>query len=285
MRDSSVVGLSPSRSAAPPAPRTRQLHRSSVEMTCWRSSSSRVMSVRRLAAGVVQTARGGRMSRVASRLTISARLDGVAQLAHVARPAILGQATHAVVAHPLDRAPHVALELADEAPDQHRHVPPAARAAAAPRSGTRSGGSRDPRGTRHRAPPCLRSRLVAAIRRTSTLTVRGAAPTRSKLPVCKARSSLAWRSSGSSPISSRKQRRAVGDLETPRVTGQRAGVGTLLSPEELVLDQSRRERGAVHGHQRALAGEGLRSWTARATSSLPVPVSPRISTLAPVGAT
>ena len=39
------------------------------------------------------------------------------------------------------------------------------------------------------------------------------------------------------------------------------------------------------GDERAAAARGLAAWIARATSSLPVPLSPRISTVASVGAT
>ena len=54
--------------------------------------------------------------------------------------------------------------------------------------------------------------------------------------------------------------------------------------EQLALQQAGRDGGAVELDERALA-RGLRSWMARAISSLPVPVSPWISTVESVGAT
>src|SRR5262249_58571147 len=42
-----------------------------------------------------------------------------------------------------------------------------------------------------------------------------------------------------------EERRAVGELETSHLPAERAGVGPLLPPEQLGLDQRRRKRCAV----------------------------------------
>ena len=81
-----------------------------------------------------------------------------------------------------------------------------------------------------------------------------------------------------------EQRAAVGQLEAALARRHRAGERAALVPEQLALDQRRRQRGAVHAHERPPAA-ALRLCTARANSSLPVPVSPRITTEASVGAT
>ena len=70
--------------------------------------------------------------------------------------------------------------------------------------GTRSGGRRGRRGSARRRPRACRSRLVAAMTRTSTRRLR-VPPTRSNSRSCSTRSSLACAASGSSPISSRNR--------------------------------------------------------------------------------
>ena len=82
-----------------------------------------------------------------------------------------------------------------------------------------------------------------------------------------------------------EQRAAVGELEAADAVAQRAGERALLVAEELALEQLARDRRAVDADQRPVAALGCASWMARAISSLPVPVSPVISTVASVGAT
>ena len=114
---------------------------------------------------------------------------------------------------------------------------------------------------------------MAAIKRTSTLMVLGL-PSRSNSPVSRTRSSLAWTSNGSSPTSSRKSVESVRDLEAPDLARQRAGEGALLPAEELAFDETGRQGGAVDLDHHMAVLRGLSRWMARATSSLPVPVSP-----------
>jgi hypothetical protein len=82
-----------------------------------------------------------------------------------------------------------------------------------------------------------------------------------------------------SPISSRKQRAALGDLEAPLARGQRAGKGALLVAEQLAFEQLRRNGPAIDRGTNGRWRRGETSWIARAATSLPVPDSPRISTL------
>ena len=81
-----------------------------------------------------------------------------------------------------------------------------------------------------------------------------------------------------------EDRAGVRLLELADARRRGAGEGALLVAEQLALEQLRRQRGAVHLHERrACAVE--RWWIARATSSLPTPLSPRISTVTSLSAT
>ena len=70
----------------------------------------------------------------------------------------------------------------------------------------------------------------------------------------------------------------------PGAAGDRAGEGALLVAEQLALDQVGRNRAAVEHHERARLRRASSSWIARATSSLPVPVSPWMTTETSIGA-
>ena len=79
-----------------------------------------------------------------------------------------------------------------------------------------------------------------------------------------------------------EQRAAVGLLELPGAIGDRAGERALHVAEQLALDQLARNRRAVHLDERLCRRACDCEWIARATSSLPVPFSPVISTRAGV---
>ncbi len=83
-----------------------------------------------------------------------------------------------------------------------------------------------------------------------------------------------------SPISSRKSVPPSACSNLPVRSRDRAGERALHVPEQLALDQLGRDRGAVDLDERRRRGAGERWWSARATSSLPVPFSPVISTRA-----
>ena len=70
----------------------------------------------------------------------------------------------------------------------------------------------------------------------------------------------------------------------PRRARDRAGEGALLVTEELALEQGLDEGRAVDGDERAVRARA-RAWMASATSSLPVPLSPWMSTVLSVRAT
>ena len=83
-----------------------------------------------------------------------------------------------------------------------------------------------------------------------------------------------------SPISSRKMRAAVGHLELARLVAIGAGEAALDVAEQLRLEQRFRQAGAVDRDHARAAARALRWWMACATSSLPTPLSPVISTFA-----
>ena len=77
-------------------------------------------------------------------------------------------------------------------------------------------------------------------------------PSRSISRSWSTRSSLTWVERLTSPISSRKMRPALGELEPPFLRPLRAGEGALLVAEELGLDQRLGERRATHLDERLL---------------------------------
>ena len=161
---------------------------------------------------------------------------------------------------------------------------PRSRSGGHARAGTRSAGRRGPRGTAPRRTAPRRSRFVAATTRTSTLRVR-VPPTGSNSPSCSTRRSLPCSSSGSSPISSRKSVPPSAASKRP-VAPRVAPVKAPRSwPKSSLSISAGGDGGAVHVDERLARGGGCAAWMARATSSLPVPVSPRMSTVASAGAT
>jgi hypothetical protein len=72
-----------------------------------------------------------------------------------------------------------------------------------------------------------------------------------------------------------QQRAAVGRFDQANLAGVGIGEGALFVAEQLALDQVRGSAAQLISMNGALA-RGPAWWQARATSSLPVPVSPRI---------
>ena len=128
-----------------------------------------------------------------------------------------------------------------------------------------------------------RSRLVAATRRKSTRTGR-VPPTRSNSRSCSARSSLACRLSGSSPISSRNSVPPSASSSRPFFMPS-APVNAPFSWPKSSDSSSDSVSAAQLIATNGRVARALLRCTARATSSLPVPLSPRISTVASVCAT
>ena len=81
-----------------------------------------------------------------------------------------------------------------------------------------------------------------------------------------------------------KQRAAVGRLEAAHLVADGVGERPLDVAKQFAFQQRRRQGGAMDLDER-LAGAGLLSWTALASSSLPVPLSPRSSTADGLAAT
>ena len=97
-----------------------------------------------------------------------------------------------------------------------------------------------------------RSRLVAAMTRTSTSTMRGL-PSRSTWPSCSTRSSLRLELERQLADLVEEDGAAVRQLEAADLAGVRAGEGAALVAEQLALDQRRRQRGAVDDDERRVA--------------------------------
>ena len=73
-------------------------------------------------------------------------------------------------------------------------------------------------------------------------------------------------------------------LEQPLAAHHRAGeVALLVAIEQLALDQIRWHRAAVEHDEFPLRDRGDSEWIDCATTSLPVPVSPSITTVVAVG--
>ena len=184
-------------------------------------------------AGVTVTTRPE--SRRAARGAQHGAADDVLELAHVARPVgrreLRGaRRRRAARRHARAVAPPLSAKCDGEQRDvlsaiaQRRHVH-----RERPRAGRRG------RRESGRAPPrAPRSRLVAAITRTSTRCTRSL-PTRWISPCCSARSSLGWISSGSSPISSRNSVPPSATSNLPARSRCGAGERARHVPEQLAL--------------------------------------------------
>ena len=154
------------------------------------------------------------------------------------------------------------------------------------RSGPRSGG----RYRSSRNAPCLdhrarRSRLVAAMTRTSTCD-RRVPPTRSNSPLLQHAQQLRLRSQRAA----RRSRRGRACRRRPARSGPAllasAPVNAPFSwPNSSLSSSVARQRRAVDARRTAAPRAADAAWIARATSSLPVPVSPAISTVLSVAAT
>ena len=122
---------------------------------------------------------------------------------------------------------------------------------------------------------------MAATIRTS-MRVGRVPPSRSTCPSCSTRSSLGCNSSGSSPISSRKTVPPLASSKRPACAVS-APVKAPRSWPKSSLSISDPGSAPQSTTTKLRLRRGLRWWIARATSSLPVPVSPRRSTAVLVG--
>ena len=128
-----------------------------------------------------------------------------------------------------------------------------------------------------------RSWLVAAISRTFILIVR-VPPTRSTSWCCRARKSFACSAGASSPISSRKIVPPSATSNLPFFSAN-APVNAPFSWPNSSLSSSDSVSAAQLTATNGREARGLFWCTARAASSLPVPVSPVMSTVESRGAT
>ena len=145
--------------------------------------------------------------------------------------------------------------------------------------------SRNSRSWRKRVSSASRSagRLVAATTRTSIGTGR-LDPTGHHLPLLERGQQLGLEMERQIADFVEEQGAVVGRLEPPHAVAGGAGEGALDVAEQLGLEQAFGGRAKVD--RRPSAGSLRRDWRwiSRATISLPVPFSPRIRTLASVGA-
>ncbi len=124
---------------------------------------------------------------------------------------------------------------------------------------------------------------MAATSRTSTVMVRWP-PTRSNWRSWMARSSFTWAASGSSPTSSRNSVPPSAASKRPCCAWW-APVKAPRSWPKSADSTSASGSAAQFTATKGRPARGLSSWSARATTSLPVPLSPRSSTVARLGAT
>ena len=199
-------------------------------------------------------------------------LDHVLQLAHVARPGVAAEPPHR------SSGPTPSIACPIRGVTCRRRTAPAAGcprrapAAAAAAAGTRSGGSTGPRG------------IVLSRNRLQQVAVgRGddAHVDRSDVVAADALELALLQHAQQLDLQLRRQladlveedRPAVGQLEPADAPGDRAGERALLVPEQLALDQARRQRGAVDLDQRlVLAARWPSGWRGR---SAPCPCRSR----------
>jgi hypothetical protein len=159
--------------------------------------------------------------------------------------------------------------------------PRGARAAAAAPVRPLSDGSRDPRGSAPRPPALSRSRWVAATTRTSTCT--GASPPHPHdLALLQRAQQLDLQRGGMSPSSSRKSVPPSASSNLPR----RAATPVATPPSIPNSSLSSSDSGSAAQLSATSGPERPERWCrSLAMSSLPVPLSPRMRTLTPRGAT
>ena len=83
----------------------------------------------------------------------------------------------------------------------------------------------------------------------------------------------------------KKERAFVGEFEPSRFLGDGAGERSFFVAEQLALEESKRDCGAIQFDESRSRCDCSACESRAQSSSLPVPVSPRISTLESVGAT
>ena len=129
----------------------------------------------------------------------------------------------------------------------------------------------------------VRSRLLVAMTRTSTFT-RFEPPSRSKVWSCRARTILPWVSTGMSDTSSSSSVPPCARSSTPA----RRGLATESLPASTPNSSSSKRAGLSVAQLSTTNGPSARRdrlWIIRATTSLPEPAAPLISTREPVGDT
>ena len=258
-------GLRPRRCAAPPSPRMRQRTSSStarcvVARPPAASSAGRPLPHRGRGSSTCSAGPGAQDDRA---------LDQVAQLPHVAGPGVALKGSHRAPSNLLDRLPALAANSRTKCPHQQRDVLVARSRSGGTGWGRRSAGRRGPRGTLPGADHAARSRLVAAMTRTSTRDGPRAAQRREL--AAPAGRAAAWPAARAAARRSRPgERPPVGDLERP-VAGPAAPVYAPRSrPKSSASISVRRERGAVELHDGRVP-RAPRAWRSARAAPCPSP--------------
>jgi hypothetical protein len=203
-------------------------------------------------------------------------LDDVLQLAHVARPVVPLEQPERLGLHVAERRVVALGDLVQEVPAQLGHVlrPLAQRRQL----------------DRHDVEPVeqVLAELALGDRRLEVAVAGGddahvdrlahAAADALERALLEHAEELGWRAGAISLISSSRAC-PVGELEAAAAHLVGPGERALLVPKSSDSEQVLAQRGAVDGEHRR-SRRSLAAWIARATTSLPVPLSPRISTVA-----
>ena len=285
MRESSVLGDTPSDAAAPSLPPTRP--RAVTECVLDALPGIARPGARGRIDREVRQLEQGRLQHLVPREDHRA-LDDVLQLAHVARPRVARRARPAPRARARDApAASCSRSARGEVLGQQRMSSRRSRSGGTAIGDARSAGSRGPRGSAPAHAP--RAQVAVGGGDDAHVDRRAAArrPTRSNSPLLQHAQQLAPAASSAQladlveedacrrrPARSGPSRRSTAPVKAPR-SWPKSSLSSRLAGSARAVDRDerpRRARGCVRG-------------CARAISSLPVPVSPVISTVAVVGAT
>ncbi len=209
-------------------------------------------------AGSGRATPGGRRSRWLGRDRVAGgeqqrALDDVFELADIARPVVRHQRVDRVRVGIHGTTGAIAGVAQDHRGGERGDVAAGARRAGWSSAGRPTGDSKGRRGSGRRRLPRLQVAVGAGDRRGRRSCSAVVAPIGTTSRSCSARSSLAWRSSGISAISSSSNVPPFGGAEEALATGGGAGEGALLMAEQHRLEHRLGKRGAIDRDERPVA--------------------------------
>src|SRR3990167_5375395 len=208
-------------------------------------------------------------------------LDDVLELANIARPRIGNEAVECPLRDRLDRPPQLPRVLRHEVPHQQRDI-------LGPLAQGRDPDREDvqPIEKVRAEPPFMCRRFEVAVGRRDhpDPDPDGRSAHALELPFLEHAEQLRLKVERQLADLVQEDGPSVGQLEAADLPRERPREGALLVAEQLALEESA-GMAAQFTFTSGLCRRALRSWRARATNSLPVPVSPRRRTQASVGAT